>query len=106
MRSTRCGPSLAAWTVAHPGTTQETHMVDPPSDSDTGTPRWVKLSAIVAVVVIVLVGIMLLAGGGPGGHGPGRHSPSGDPGDRTAPTAVTPTSGAADHTAPAGGHGP
>ena len=39
-----------------------------------GTPRWVKVGAIVAVVVLVLVlAIMLLSGGE---HGPLRHVPS------------------------------
>ena len=40
--------------------------------STTGTPRWVKVSAIVALVLVVLVVVMLLVGG-PGSHGPGRH---------------------------------
>ena len=39
-----------------------------------GTPRWVKLGAIVAVLVIVLVlAVMILSGGE---HGPLRHVPS------------------------------
>ena len=45
--------------------------------SDTGgsppaTPRWVKVSAIVAVVLAVLVVVMWLLG-----HGPAQHSASG-----------------------------
>jgi hypothetical protein len=37
-----------------------------------GVPGWVKLAgAIVAAVVLVLVAVMLFAGGE---HGPGRHS--------------------------------
>lgn len=45
-------------------------MADPSLDTadDEGIPRWVKVSGIVAVVVVVLLGIMLLSG-----HGPGRH---------------------------------
>lgn len=42
-------------------------------ESTTGTPRWVKVSAIIAVILVMLVVVMLLVGGGPGGHGPGRH---------------------------------
>ncbi len=45
----------------------------PPSDDapgDTGTPRWVKLLAAVAIVLILLVLGMHLAGGGLGGHLP------------------------------------
>ena len=39
-----------------------------------GTPRWVKLGAIVAVLVLVLVlAVMILSGGE---HGPMRHVPS------------------------------
>jgi hypothetical protein len=49
-----------------------------------GTPRWVKVSAIVATVLVLLVAAMLLSGGR---HGPGRHLPSGGLG-RPAPTAA------------------
>ena len=43
-----------------------------------GTPRWVKVSAIIVIVLLLLVGIVLFTGiGGP--HGPGRHMPSGGP---------------------------
>ena len=34
-------------------------------------PRWVKVAAIVGLIVIVIVVVMLLAGGD---HGPGRHT--------------------------------
>ena len=46
-------------------------MTEPSSARDarrTGTPRWVKVFAIVGVVLVVLVVVALLAG-----HGPGRH---------------------------------
>jgi hypothetical protein len=47
-----------------------------------GTPRWVKVSGIVAGGLIALAAIIMLAGiGGP--HGPGRHMRSGDTGGRT-----------------------
>ena len=39
----------------------------------TGPPRWVKVSGIIALALIVLVLIALLAGGN---HGPGRHQSS------------------------------
>jgi hypothetical protein len=55
-------------------------MVDPPPypERDTGTdqgptagtPRWVKVSGIIALAVVVLLLILLRAGGN---HGPGRH---------------------------------
>jgi hypothetical protein len=55
-----------------------------------GTPRWVKVSGIVALVLVVLAIILIVAGGGQ--HGPGRHLPSGapgDPGGLTPPVALT-----------------
>jgi hypothetical protein len=36
------------------------------------TPRWIKISGIVALIVIVLLAVALLRGE----HGPGRHMPS------------------------------
>jgi hypothetical protein len=57
--------------------------VRPDRGSTTGTPRWVKVFAIIAIVVALLVVIVLLTGGG---HGPGRHTPSGGLGGHTAPS--------------------
>jgi hypothetical protein len=54
--------------------------VRPDRGSTTGTPRWVKVFAIIAIVVALLVVIVLLTGGG---HGPGRHTPSGGLGGET-----------------------
>jgi hypothetical protein len=42
--------------------------VTPPHERS-GTPRWVKVFAVVGIVVAALVIIMLF-----GGHGPGRHT--------------------------------
>lgn len=50
-----------------------------------GTPRWVKVFAIVVAVVVLLFVIMMFAGGGR--HGPGRHMPSVDAGGYTSPIA-------------------
>jgi hypothetical protein len=51
-----------------------------------GTPRWVKVFGIIALVLVALVVVMIVAGRG--GHGPGRHTgdntPSGDPGGHRA----------------------
>ncbi len=37
-----------------------------------GTPRWVKVFGIIALVVVLLF-VILLFTRGPGGHGPSRH---------------------------------
>jgi hypothetical protein len=63
---------------------EETHMADHPPD--TGTPRWVKIFGIIAAVVILLFVVFMLTGG-PGGHGPSRHT--GGLGDYTASFGVT-----------------
>ena len=41
------------------------------NEAHPGAPRWVKVSAIVAGLLVVLVVVVLLVGGGE--HGPGRH---------------------------------
>jgi hypothetical protein len=41
---------------------------DPDREPAAGTPRWVKVSGIVAACLVALVIAMLLSG-----HGPGRH---------------------------------
>ncbi len=41
-------------------------------DSNTGTPRWVKVFAIVGAALVLLAAVLLLLGGGE--HGPGRHA--------------------------------
>jgi hypothetical protein len=58
-------------------------MADPPPNRDsradtgraTGTPRWVKVFGVVALVLVVLVVVTLVIGGN---HGPGRHGSPGD----------------------------
>ena len=60
-------------------------MADPPrypeagADSDvgadresTGTPRWVKVSGLVVLALVILFVVVIVTGGG--GHGPGRHA--------------------------------
>ncbi|MBI4496381.1 MAG: hypothetical protein HY689_00555 [Chloroflexi bacterium] len=39
-----------------------------------GTPRWVKVLGIIAIVLVLLVVVILFTGLG-GQHGPGRHLP-------------------------------
>jgi hypothetical protein len=50
-----------------------------------GTPRWVKVSGVVVLVLVLLFVITMFAGGGR--HGPGRHMPSGGAGGYTSPIA-------------------
>ncbi|MDQ3937799.1 MAG: hypothetical protein M3253_03860 [Chloroflexota bacterium] len=59
--------------------------VDPDSGSTTGTPRWVKVSGIITLAVVVLFVVLLLAGRG-GDHGPGRHSSGGADGQTPSAT--------------------
>jgi len=47
-------------------------MADPTHNPDPGTPRWVKVFGIIALVVVVLFVVVMLAGGD---HGPSRHTP-------------------------------
>lgn len=78
--------------------------VDPPEnqayrdrqhgETTVGAPRWVKVSGVVALIIVGLLVVMLLVGGG--NHGPGRHTEGGE----DAPRGVT------DHTPPEGGHTP
>jgi hypothetical protein len=49
-----------------------------------GTPRWVRVFGIIALVVIMLF-IFLMFTRGPGGHGPDRHVRSTDPRWHTPP---------------------
>jgi len=49
-----------------------------------GTPRWVKVFGIIALVLVLLVVVVLATGRG-GSHGPGRHAPSGDAGGHAPP---------------------
>jgi hypothetical protein len=55
-------------------------MADPPPYP--GTPRWVKVFGVIAIVLALFVLFVLLTGvGGP--HGPGRHMSPGDAGGHT-----------------------
>lgn len=64
----------------------------PDAEATAGTPRWVKVFGIVALVVVVLVVLMLLIGGD---HGPGRHTAGSQ-------TALYGGPDAASHASPAG----
>ena len=55
-------------------------MVDPPeesarADKTIGPPRWVKIFAAIALLVLLLFVVLLVTGGGE--HGPGRHGSGG-----------------------------
>lgn len=77
-------------------------MADQPLDPDShahtggepGTPRWVKVFGIIAIVVVLLIGFILFSGlGGP--HGPQRHAPSGDAGGHARPSSADQYAGGA-----------
>jgi hypothetical protein len=73
-------------TSRKPGDDADGHAAAPPSEvtplhQRSGTPRWVKVFAIVGIVVVVLVIVMLFTG-----HGPGRHT--GGMNHAAGPTAV------------------
>jgi hypothetical protein len=75
-------------------TQEETHMSDPSRYDDTsGTPRWVKVVGMIALVVALLVVVVLLMGGG--GHGPQRH---GGAGGATPPSSLAASAGVGGHT--------
>ena len=84
-------------------------MADPTSSSDRtagrdaetppGVPRWVKICAVTALVVIVLVVIATLAGGD---HGPGRHAASGLPDRETPALSAARSGGRGGHQPPVG----
>ena len=59
--------------------------VQPDREATTGTPRWVKVFGIIALVVVLLF-VILLFTRGPGGHGPGMH---GGGGGDSPPASVT-----------------
>ncbi len=46
------------------------------SDEPPGMPRWVKVSAIIVGILVLLVVLVKVTGVG-GEHGPGRHAPNG-----------------------------
>jgi hypothetical protein len=58
----------------------KTHMADPPPYPE--TPRWVRVSGIAVGILMLLIAILIHAGGGP--H---HNIPSGDAGGHTLPEA-------------------
>jgi hypothetical protein len=60
------------------------------TDTAEGTPRWVKVFGIVALLVVAVVVVLILTGRG-GPHSPRRH---------ISPADTTPAGGARGHTGP------
>jgi hypothetical protein len=69
---------------------------DRPTEARPKVPRWVKVLAIIAVVVALAVVVVMKLSGGQ--HGPGRHLPGGSGGEAPAPTVP----GGGGHTPPPG----
>jgi hypothetical protein len=66
-----------------------------PEDRPPNTPRWVKVSGIIVIILFLLLVILKLTGIG-GNHGPGRHIHGGDPTEQIkqeAPRKHTPPGG-------------
>jgi hypothetical protein len=61
----------------------------PPPSAPPGVPRWLKVSAIVAGVIVLVLVLLAITGVLGGQHGPGRHGPGGEP-----PAGVTEPPGA------------
>jgi hypothetical protein len=74
------------------------NVVRPTEDRPPSTPRWIKVSGIIVIVLLLLYGILELTGVG-GNHGPGQHKPTGNVSGQTQPSSVTEA-----HTLPGGGH--
>jgi hypothetical protein len=67
-----------------PDPTRDGTGVESDRGPTSGTPRWVRVFGIIAIVLVLLVVILLLTGG-PGRHGPGRHLPAGGAGGQPPP---------------------
>lgn len=80
----------------YPDTGDDT-VVGPDRESTTGTPRWVKVFGIIALVVVLLFFFELFTQGPH--RGPSDHTPSGGSGDQTPPSSVI-----EDHAPPGGDH--
>lgn len=110
---------LIARNRSRSATQEDTNMADsaanagdrPARGSAPGTPRWVKVAGALALIAVVALVIMVVAGGGE--HGPARHSSSGagqqaQPGGQVAngvsESRIPSGGGAAGHTPPAGDH--
>jgi ATP-dependent Zn protease len=74
----------------------------PTEDRPPSTPRWVKVSGIIAIVLVLLVVIMMFIGGGK--HGPGRHGFGGEPAEQIEQEAPGDQTPSGDHTPPGDGH--
>ena len=73
---------------------------DTAGPSESGMPRWVRVSAVLGLLAALLVAALVVLGGGD--HGPGRHLPSGrgEPGSSITDGAA----GGEGHERPEGGH--
>ena len=83
--------------------TSDDTRVRPPADRPPSTPRWVKVFATIAIILLLIFVFIQLTGVG-GGHGPGRHTLSRDVGGQASPSNATLSSVTEDYTPPEGGY--
>ena len=60
---------------SHHHTPGDDNATDSGRETTTGTPRWMRVLGIGVIALVALLVILLLTGGGLGGHGPGMHTP-------------------------------
>jgi hypothetical protein len=71
---------------------------------DSGTPRWVKVFAVVAAIIILLFVFLMLTRGPGGRHGPARHFGSAGTGPLHPTPAVVAMSSDGSHSTVMSGH--
>jgi hypothetical protein len=78
------------------------HVAGHEPEARPGVPRWVKVFVVIAIVAIVTVVIINLAGGGD--HGPGRHMSGSGADGTTAALSIAGATVVGGHRSPPAGH--
>jgi hypothetical protein len=72
------------------------------AEPERGAPRWVKVTALVMLVLALLVVVLLLIGGQE--HGPGRHADGGTMPSGASEVSTSTGARGSGHAPPSGGH--